>query len=123
MIIIFALNDQSKSNEIIRSLSPLMFFFIVFGLGASFGWETGYAGNFARDFGPRVLSYLVGYGNVFAAGTYFFWIPLVAPLTGCFSGALIYDCFIYRSIDSPVVRFWGNLINGRGRAKVRDGDV
>jgi len=54
---------------------PLALFFLIFGLGACFGWETGYAINMARDFGPRLMSYIVGYGTeVWSAGGYYFWV-------------------------------------------------
>jgi len=56
---------------------PLCLFFLIFGLGSCFGWETGYAINIARDFGPRLMSYAVGYGpEVWSAGGYYFWVSL-----------------------------------------------
>jgi len=33
------------------NLLPLMLFFLIFGIGATLGWETGYSINLARDFG------------------------------------------------------------------------
>lgn len=56
-------------------LLPLCLFFLLFGIGACFGWETGYAINLARDFGPRLMSYMVGYpSDVWSAGGYYFWV-------------------------------------------------
>ena len=64
-------------------MTPLGLFFVIFGIGACFGWETGYAINLARDFGPRLVSYMIGYGpNVWKAGDYYFWVPMVAPFFG-----------------------------------------
>ncbi|PLN77216.1 aquaporin-like protein [Aspergillus taichungensis] len=82
---------------------PLGLFFTVFGIGASFGWETGYAMNLARDFGPRLVSCMVGYGReVWTAGGYYFWIPMVAPFVGCIIGGSTYDLFLYAGTESPL---------------------
>lgn len=72
MFVIYALVDNGAGN-----LMPLCLFFLIFGLGACFGWETGYALNLARDFGPRLTSYMIGYGHeVWSAGDYYFWVSL-----------------------------------------------
>lgn len=68
-----------------------------------FGYETGYAINLARDFGPRLMAYTLGYGTeVWSAGGYYFWIPMVAPFCGCLFGGFLYDVFIYTGPDSPI---------------------
>lgn len=72
MFLIYALKDDANIGA--GPLTPLGLFFVIFGIGACFGWETGYAINLARDFGPRLMSYFLGYGhNVWAAGNYYFW--------------------------------------------------
>ncbi|KAG7008429.1 aquaglycerol porin AQY3 [Physcia stellaris] len=87
MFVIFALKDESNRGAMGKTgagpFFPLALFFLIFGLGACFGWETGYAINLARDFGPRLMSYAVGYGpTVFSAGDYYFWVPIVASFLG-----------------------------------------
>jgi aquaglyceroporin related protein, other eukaryote len=73
MFCIYALKDDGNLGA--GNLTPLCLFFVIFGIGACFGWETGYAINFARDFGPRLMSYFLGYGHeVWAAGNYYFWV-------------------------------------------------
>lgn len=73
MFLIYALKDDGNIGA--GPLTPLGLFFVIFGIGACFGWETGYAINLARDFGPRLVSYMVGYGtNVWKAGDYYFWV-------------------------------------------------
>lgn len=101
MIGIYAINDDE--NLAAGNLSPIALFFLIFGIGASFGWQTGYAINPARDFGPRLASLAVGYGSeVFSAGGYYFWIPIVAPCIGCTFGGFLYDALVYTGAESPI---------------------
>ncbi|KAM3452878.1 hypothetical protein MY3296_004147 [Beauveria thailandica] len=105
--IIFALVDEDNIGA--GKMLPLALFFLIFGIGACLGWETGYAINLARDFGPRLITYFVGYGTeVFSAGGYYFWIPIVAPFLGTLFGGFLYDMFIYTG-PSPVNSPWFGL--------------
>lgn len=111
MFVIFAMKDDSNPGAMGKSgagkLFPLVLFFLIFGLGACFGWETGYAINPARDLGPRLMSYCLGYGReVWAAAGYYFWVPMVAPFVGTVIGGLAYDIFIYTGPESPVNWPW-----------------
>lgn len=73
VLVIFALKDDANLGA--GNLVPLALFFLIFGLGATLGWETGYAINLARDFGPRLFTYFIGYGHeVWSAGNYYFWV-------------------------------------------------
>ena len=49
MFCIYSLQDNGNIGA--GNLTPLALFFVIFGIGACFGWETGYAINLARDFG------------------------------------------------------------------------
>ena len=75
MFVTFVIKDGANLGA--GRMTPLMLFFLILGLGLAFGWETGYAINLARDFGPRLFTYFVGYGNqVWSAGDYYFWVSL-----------------------------------------------
>lgn len=104
---VLALQDMSNAGPVgdIKFL-PVGLFFLIWGLGACFGFETGYAMNLARDLGPRLMSYIVGYGpEVWTAGNYYFWVPIVAPFVGCAFGGFLYDVFIYTG-ESPINTPW-----------------
>ncbi|EME45286.1 hypothetical protein DOTSEDRAFT_71101 [Dothistroma septosporum NZE10] len=106
MFMIYAIKDDSNLGA--KNLTPLALFFIIFGIGACFGWETGYAINLARDFGPRLMSYAVGYGaNVWQAGDYYFWIPMVAPFFGCTFGGFLYDVLMFTGVSPINTPYWG----------------
>jgi glycerol uptake facilitator-like aquaporin len=61
----------------------------------SFGMNAGYAINPARDLGPRLFTFVAGWGTeVFTAGNYWFWVPIIGPLIGGVLGATIYDLLI-----------------------------
>jgi aquaglyceroporin related protein len=53
------------------------------------------------------MSYIVGYGHeVWSAGGYYFWIPMVAPFLGCTFGGFLQDFFVYTGPESPVNTPW-----------------
>ncbi|CAK4034337.1 hypothetical protein AC579_1672 [Lecanosticta acicola] len=106
MFLIYAIKDDHNIGA--GKLTPLALFFIIFGIGACFGWETGYAINLARDFGPRLVSYMVGYGpDVWRAGNYYFWVPMVAPFCGCTFGGFLYDVLLFTGKSPINTPYWG----------------
>ena len=56
------------------------------------------------------MSYAVGYGHeVWSAGDYYFWVPVVASFLGCTFGGFLYDVFIYTGPESPINTPWLGL--------------
>ncbi|KAK1242392.1 hypothetical protein MKX07_000378 [Trichoderma sp. CBMAI-0711] len=110
---LYALQDDGNIGA--GNLLPLGLFFVFYGIGACFGSNTGYAVNPARDLGPRIMTSAVGYGHqVWTAGDYYFWVPIIAPFLGCLFGGFLYDTFLFTG-DSPMnlpymgfTRVWGN---------------
>ncbi|MFE0512092.1 MIP/aquaporin family protein [Streptomyces sp. NPDC058964] len=88
-----------RNTAVQANLGPLVIGFVVAAIGMSYGANAGYAINPARDFGPRLLTWLAGWdGYAFPGnGAWFsdyFWIPIVGPLVGGVIGVLVYDLFI-----------------------------
>ncbi|RAQ98469.1 MIP/aquaporin family protein [Thermogemmatispora tikiterensis] len=102
--LIFAIVD-GRNQPVQANLNPLIIGLLVVAIGASFGLNTGYAINPARDFGPRLWIALVSGGASLSANNYYFWIPIVAPLLGGVVGAFIYDFTV------------GKVLEARGLAK------
>ncbi|KAI4722626.1 aquaporin-like protein [Aureobasidium sp. EXF-10727] len=95
----FAVAD--KKNEGLKAPQFMMFALMV-AIGASMGWQTGYAVNPARDFGPRVFSAIVYGREVFSAKGFYFVVPLFVPVFGCIAGAAVYDAFMFEGEGSAV---------------------
>jgi glycerol uptake facilitator protein len=94
LAVIDQLNLPPKGN-----LAPWIIGVIVAGIGMSYGANTGYAINPARDFGPRLFAWFAGWDGVALPGNYgdvnwYWWLPIVAPIVGGIIGALVYDFFI-----------------------------
>ena len=78
-----------------KGLVPVIVGLLVLLIGATFGFNSGYAINPARDFGPRLFTAVAGWGGeVFRAGNGWWWVPIVAPCVGAVVGGWIYDVFI-----------------------------
>src|SRR5437588_8484467 len=112
LVIIDARNQPVQSN-----LNPLIIGLLIVAIGASFGLNTGYAINPARDFGPRLWIALVSGGESFSVNNYYFWIPIVAPLLGGVVGAFIYDFTIGKVLEAKMLIKSGDTIT-KGEAVI-----
>jgi glycerol uptake facilitator-like aquaporin len=64
----------------------------------TFGFNSGYAINPARDLGPRLFTLIAGWGtDVFRVGNQWWWVPIVAPCLGALLGGFLYDILIARN--------------------------
>src|SRR2546421_8023535 len=113
---IFAIVD-ARNQPVQGNLNPLIIGFLIVAIGASFGLNTGYAINPARDFGPRLWIAIVSGGASFSADNYYFWIPIVAPLLGGVVGAFVYDFTLGKVIEARMLMKSGDTIT-RGEAVI-----
>lgn len=82
-------------------LAPLLIGILIAVIGGSFGPLTGFALNPARDFGPKVVAYLAGWGDIALTGGRdipYFLVPLTAPIVGGLLGAFGYRKLIGRHL-------------------------
>jgi MIP family channel proteins len=101
---IFAITD-SRNSPAPAALAPVVVGLLVLLIGATFGFNSGYAINPARDFGPRMFTAVAGWGlDVFRAGNGWWWVPIVAPCIGGLLGGWVYDvCVGNRFADAGLV--------------------
>ena len=95
VLLIFAITDLLNTPPG-ANLAPLIIGFLVVAIGMAWGTDAGYAINPARDLGPRLASFITGYGTAWRDqyGNLYFWVPIVGPLIGGVIGAAVYRVFI-----------------------------
>jgi glycerol uptake facilitator protein len=96
--VIFALTDR-RNQPPMGNIAPFVVGLVVVAIGISFGANSGYAINPARDLGPRLMTWIEGWKSIAVPGDYanlsgYMWIPIVGPLIGGVIGAYVYDFFI-----------------------------
>ena len=89
MLGIVAICD-ARNTEPKHGLKPLMIGLLVVAIGATYGYNCGYAINPARDFGPRLVYQLLPRKNKHADWAYS-WVPILGPFTGGTIAGLIYS--------------------------------
>jgi len=94
-LFVFAVTDELALAPG-SNLGPMIVGFIVLAVGISFGANSGYAINPARDFGPRLFAWIAGWGRIAMPGDYgwintYFWVPILAPLAGAALAVPAYD--------------------------------
>jgi MIP family channel proteins len=96
--VIFAITD-SRNSPAPAGLAPVVVGMLVLLIGATFGFNSGYAINPARDFGPRLFTAMAGWGGgVFTAANGWWWVPIVAPAIGGPLGGWTYDLLVGRHL-------------------------
>ena len=97
MLLILAITDI-RNTAPGANLTPFIIGLVVVGIGMAWGTNAGYAINPARDFGPRLASFVTGYGTAFKDqyGELYFWVPIVGPVIGALVGGALYDLLVGR---------------------------
>jgi glycerol uptake facilitator protein len=108
VLFVWAVTDEFNL-PVGNNLAPWIVGMIVMAVGISFGANAGYAINPARDFGPRLFAYALGWGGVALPGSYqwfsnYWWIPILGPLVGGVVGIVCYDLFIAEAIRARVTQ-------------------
>ncbi|MEZ0491020.1 MIP/aquaporin family protein [Kineococcus sp. TBRC 1896] len=99
VFLIFAVT-QVKATPPGANLAPFIIGLIVVGIGFAWGSNAGYAINPARDFGPRLASFVTGYSTAMRepGGAFYFWVPIVAPVIGGLIGGGLYKVLVERHL-------------------------
>lgn len=83
----------SKTPIGLGSIGALPVALLVGSIGLSLGGTTGYAINPARDFGPRVIHFLLPIKNKRNSDWGYAWIPIAGPVLGGLLAAWVYMAF------------------------------
>ncbi|MGN8275316.1 MIP/aquaporin family protein [Pseudomonas sp. SMN5] len=100
MGVIMSLTDDN--NGLPRGpLAPLLIGLLIAVIGSSMGPLTGFAMNPARDFGPKLMTFFAGWGEISLTGGRdipYFLVPIFAPIIGACLGAAAYRGLIARHL-------------------------
>jgi len=92
LLVIFALTDPENAAAPEPTLVPFFIGFTVAVLISLFAPITQAGWNPARDFGPRLVAVLAGYGTIAIPGPQGgFWIYIVGPILGGLVGGTVYE--------------------------------
>jgi glycerol uptake facilitator protein len=103
VFLIFAITDVLGANPT-AAVSAIVIGLVVVGIGFALGTNDGYAINPARDFGPRLMEWIVGYKGAWndQRGTLFFWVPILGPLVGGLIGGGVYQVTVARTLPMTI---------------------
>ena len=105
VFVLFALVHPRNKGPA-ANMAPFLIGLLVVGIGMAWGANAGYAINPARDFGPRLASWITGYETAWVTGdgTPYWWLPIIAPIIGGVVGGGLFKLLIDRYIpaeDAP----------------------
>ena len=92
VLVIFALSDPDNTAAPPPTLVPFFIGFTVAVLISLFAPITQAGWNPARDFGPRLVALIAGYGGIAIPGPWGgFWVYIAGPLLGGIVGGFVYE--------------------------------
>ncbi|WP_028933872.1 MIP/aquaporin family protein [Pseudonocardia spinosispora] len=103
LFVIAALTNLRNTEAPGANMTPLVIGLLVVAIGMAWGTDAGYAINPARDFGPRLASFITGYDTAWLDqyGNVYFWVPIVGPLIGGVLGLGLYKLLVGRYMPAP----------------------
>ncbi|CAG8866819.1 Glycerol uptake facilitator protein [Pseudomonas fluorescens] len=120
MAVIMALTDDN--NGLPRgAMAPLLIGLLIAVIGSAMGPLTGFAMNPARDLGPKLMTFIAGWGEMALTGgrdTPYFLIPVFAPITGACLGAALYRLVIGRNLPDAEAANIQTDDNPQGKTQV-----
>jgi glycerol uptake facilitator protein len=101
VFVVFAL-ITAANNPPLANMTPVVIGLLVVGIGMAWGANAGYAINPARDFGPRLASWITGYETAMfdQNGNLYFWLPIVAPILGGLLGGAMWKFLVERYLPT-----------------------
>ncbi len=114
ILFVLAITD-GKNLGVQGNMGPFIVGMAVAAIGMSFGVGTGYAINPARDLGPRLFTWLAGWGaNAFPGPFDYWWIPIVGPLVGSVIAVVVYKYVIELTIEKRKASLEVGMVNPEG---------
>ena len=113
LLVLFGLTDRRNMHPSAH-MGPFMVGALVALIGMTFGFNAGYAINPARDLGPRLYTWVAGWGNdVWTAADSYWWVPIVGPLLGALQTAPAPA----RSSPARPRRYWSRARSSHGEVR------
>ncbi len=102
-LVIFAVIDRRNVSLPSKGMAPFFIGFTVAILISLFAPITQAGWNPARDFGPRIVAALAGWGDIAIPGPRSgFWVYILGPLVGAPLGAAIWDYIVRPGLRNEI---------------------
>ena len=96
--LIFSLTNKNNKDAVPKGMEPILIGSTVAALISVIAPLTQAGFNPARDFGPRIISHLMGWGKAIAyKGA---WVYIVAPLVGAIVGGYVADKVLWSECEN-----------------------